>query len=245
MRRDMYEEFSREIQYEMGLQPEQLEAMVRAFGKNVSFSVEMFPNQLIPALMVFIDVEDENMVRGMLSAMETDTGAEWKEIKARRDGEVPLRYTQVDMDGFAMRPGYAFRDGQLIIGSDVTKLRSAMRRPGGDDPTIKDVGSFQDAMQRFSGASIFVHSRMDRAAEMGWPMAEGPLRGLLDGQEGEEMGLSSDILPSVEELAAALGAATFATTMDASGLRIEQQSNLGLATMLCLVGLGAVKPSTR
>jgi len=251
VRDEAHREMEREMRRELGMSPQQLHGLVSAFGKNVSFAVETYRNQLIPTVTLFVEVADQGTVADLLAGIEGETQTEWKELSARKEGDVPIRYTALQMDDVSIRPGYAFHEGRLILCSDVTKLRAAVRRATSGEGTLAGVESFQRETSRFSKAGMIVHSRMDRGAELGWPMAEGPLRALLDSDDAQRMGLHSGMVPEVEEVAAALGTGTFAVTVSGDGIRVEQRSHLGLGTLLCMLGvavgetLDSISPEVR
>ena len=255
MRAEVVGEIKHEVARELGMNLDSLHQLVASFGTNVSFAVETYQREMIPTVTLFVDAAEPERVAGLMAQVEgmvaQEADSTWKDLKIGGGVEGVIRYTQLQIDGQPLRIGYTVHGGRLVICSDAKKLRTAARRFARQEASLAQVASFAEAQQRFGGAGVLFHTRMDRAAELGWPMAEGPLRAWLDSEEMQRGGLSSAMMPEVDEVARGLGTSTFAITVNEGGFVFEQRSNIGIGALLCFAGkfleetLEAMSPQIR
>jgi hypothetical protein len=226
--RELSQELGRELR-QFGMTPEQLEAIVRAFGPSLSIAVNV-PKQLIPIpeVMAFLEIRNPQLVEPILAMVMDQSELEWRTTTSR-DREI--HYANVKVDNVMLSPCFAFDDGMLLVSSHVRNLKAALGRRERPEDSLAAQPSFRRLQEDVGDATALVHIRGNKLIDLTWPMAESQLRMVLDGP-GRQLGLNSDVIPQVEDVSQALGTSSLSFHVNDGGIFLKQVSNTGLGAIL-------------
>jgi hypothetical protein len=207
---------------------EHLEGLLRSFGPSLSFALNV-PQQLpIPEVLAFLEVSNPQAIEPLLQGIVDESGLEWHTTTSR---DTEIYYTNVVVEGVMLSPCFGFDDGMLIFSSHVRNLKAALSQRENPEDSLAAQDSFRQLQQDVGDATALVHVRGNKMIDLMWPLAEGQMRMFLD-SEGRQMGLSSDLIPEVEEVSRALGTSSLSLHIDEDGVFFKQVSNTGPGAML-------------
>lgn len=221
-----------------GLDGEQLEGLLRAFGHRVALAVNLQKGPIpLPEPLLFVEIADWQQVEPLLQQLQDFSarrhGLEWKTRKA---GDAIIHYCEIVAgDSLRLSPCYVHQDGMLLLGTQVGSLLTALDQHHRADGSLYQQPDFAAAMQQAQGACGFAHLRWFRAAELSWRTVETMVGGQLDAHQ-QDIGFGSEVLPDQETVAKALGTGTMVVRVDAHGISMQSKDNFGFACMLAAVG---------
>lgn len=235
IRREMQRELRRELRRELGMTPEALDALIRAFGSNVAIGVDLQKGTNLPEVLLFAEAKDMAQVGPVLAQLEQtiarEAGTEWK---VRKAGDAEIRYCNVNA-GFALSPCWVHRDGMVIFGSHTQALLAALKRAEKTEGTLATTTDFQRVAADCGDASALVHLRLKTGAELAWRTVEGMLRSLADAN-AEMLGFDGNVVPDAEHVAKAVGTTTFSVQVDDHGVLLRHRGTLALGAWLATFG---------
>lgn len=239
IRREMGREFDRELR-QMGTSPQEVHAMLRAFGNQVGMAVSLEKGAVPkPELLMRISVRDAGVVQSLMQRIEAMTtqegGVEWRSREANGS---EIRFCNVPIeDQFMVSPCYWLDEHALWIGSDVRGLAKAVKRADEPEESLAAEEDFRTLQQRTDGASGVLYLRTFRGIEIGWRSIETMLYPMLDAH-ADEVGFDSSALPDGEQLAEALGSSTLVYRVDDDGVTVRSHGPFGMGSLVA--GLGGV-----
>ncbi len=235
-RREMLRELRRELRH-MGMTPEALDGLLRAFGHNVAFAVDLARGTNLPEVLLFVEVKDFDAVAPLMGQMEqmiaAEAGVEWK---TRKSGESEIRFCNATVeDGIALSPCWVRQEGLIVFSSHVKTLLGAINRAGKDGESLAGTDDFRAMAQECGGAAAVVHLRLKTGAEVAWKSLQGLLRGQID-RHSEHLGFGGDVLPEADEVARAVGTVTMSVHVGDDGLLVKQSGSLTGGAFLAAIG---------
>lgn len=229
IRRELAREFGRGMR-RSGTSPQEVQKLLGAFGNQVGVALSLEQGAVPkPELLVRLAVRDREVVASLLQRLEArvarEGGLEWR---SRKLDERVVRYCNVAIEGkLQLSPCYVLDDDALWIGSDAAGLVRALR--GGDpERSLAQQPDMVRLRRDCADTSGVLHVRGFRGVELGWRTAETSLLPMLDARK-DELGFGREVVPDGEQVAAAVGTATFAWNVGDDGvtLRSDGPGNLG------------------
>ena len=241
MQGELMEDLGQELA-QLGTSPEELDALLRAFGNQIGIAVGLEKGPVPkPELLLRIAVRDGAQIAPLLQQVEQmvaqEAGVEWK---TRKVGDAEVRFCNVEVPGakFQLSPCYVMHGKDLLFGSDVAGLVRALRQGEKPDESFAAQPDYQTMIADSQGASGILHLRLFRAAELGWRTVEQLAYPQLD-EHKDEVGFGSDSLPDAETMAKALATSTFVFQVDAAGMTVRSHGTLGFGSLLAALGAAA------
>lgn len=239
VRSEMGRDLARELRH-LGMQPAELETLLRAFGNQVGFAVSLEKGAIPkPELLARIAVRDPAPVQALLQRLEAAVaqhGLEWKE---RQVGADSIRFVALPLDlgeqQLQVSPCYVLRGGELLLGSDVLGMVRALKQAERPAESFAEQPDFATVAAESRGKSGVLHLRWFRAADLGWRTVEQFGFPWLDSHR-DELGFGSDALPEAEAMAQALGTNTMTFAVDATGVLFKNHGTLSYAALLAVGG---------
>ncbi len=239
VRKELGRDLARELRH-LGLQPAELETMLRAFGNQVGFALSLEKGAVPkPELLLRVAVREAAQVQPLLQRLEAmlaEEGLEWKE---RAVGSATIRFVSIPVElgevQWQFSPCYVLRQGELLLGSDVPGMVRALRQAERPADSFAEQPDFAQLASECRGKSGVLHLRLFRAADLGWRTVEQLAFPLLDNHQAE-IGFGSEALPDAEAMAQALGTSTFTFAVDDSGLLVKSHGTLAFGALLAAGG---------
>jgi hypothetical protein len=217
----------------LGVRPEDLQSLADCIGNEAALAVSF--DHGVPQVTLMVELEDAKRAETLL--LETGGRVVARGRNARlhsRDVEGSRLHFVAGL-GTGLSPAFAVRDGVLITSLWRTNVESVLARTGLDQPTLRSHSDLERAIQS-APASMVMHARMADVIAKLYGLVRGPAEHQLR-QEFPDLP-ATDLLPSAEELAAAIGDITLAMGADDAGFHAVQRHPLGLGCLVALTGAG-------
>jgi hypothetical protein len=226
MRREIEHEAGREIERELrhaGMSLAELGEVIAAIGPEQAFSVSM--TGLLPIVNVYAQVAEPAEAEQWLLQKLGTFGAR---LQTTEFEGCKLHAFAIDADGPPLRPAFTVHEGCIVASSDLRALKDALRQwqkgSGGldQDPAFRALVAERP--------SLLAHARANRAVLSFWPTLESYLPFVLRSVGAPEE--LTDLMPTVEDAAAAIDDWAWTVTIDESGVLSRERGPFGVGPLL-------------
>ncbi len=227
IRKELHREIGRELKRN-GVSPKMLHEIFAALGQELTIAVPMIGTRtLMPQVVAFVDVKQDGVEESFAKLLTNTCGVELKQNQFQ--GRT-LHYTSLMVEGVRLSPAFTVQDGMLIGASDLRALKATLRDKAGK--SLSDQAGFQADTSRLAGASMYSTLRLGDNISKLWRIAE-PFA-----EQAQQHGIpiAPEMLPTEEELTAAIGNAVSSLAVGEHGLVVQDDQPLGGGAILAACG---------